>query len=175
MAKAIDLTGQKYGILLMLEPTNQRERSSVVWKCKCDCGNIVYKAADTLRDGRIKSCGCHKYKSDYGTGFWIVYTHYKNNAIRRHKMFLLDETLFYTLITSPCYYCGIHPKQTGKRHRGFLHNGVDRVDNTKGYIEGNVVSCCKVCNRAKDIMTQEQFYLWIQSVSQHVRAILDMT
>lgn len=61
-ARALDLTGQKYGLLTPLEPTNKRLSSSIVWKCKCDCGNITYVSVDNLR-GRhpVRSCGClHK-------------------------------------------------------------------------------------------------------------------
>lgn len=33
-----DLTGLRIGKLTVLEPTDQRIRNAVVWKCRCDCG-----------------------------------------------------------------------------------------------------------------------------------------
>lgn len=36
-------------------------------------------------------------------------------------------------------------------------NGIDRIDNNEGYVEGNVRSCCKTCNRMKSSMTAEMF------------------
>ena len=53
-----DLTGQKFGLLTALEPTEQRKNRSVVWKCKCDCGNIAYFSAKELRQKGKTSCGC---------------------------------------------------------------------------------------------------------------------
>lgn len=54
--RLIDLANQKIGKLTVLERTgNQGTR--VVWKCRCECGNIVNVTAHELRNGQI-SCGC---------------------------------------------------------------------------------------------------------------------
>lgn len=62
-----NLIGQKFGRLTVLEETNKRNsQGSVVWKCKCDCGNIVYKTTTSLTRKRgTKSCGC--YNRDMST------------------------------------------------------------------------------------------------------------
>lgn len=58
-SRALDLRGQKYGMLTPIEPTNKRLSSSIVWKCRCDCGNITYVSVDNLRGAHpTKSCGC---------------------------------------------------------------------------------------------------------------------
>lgn len=57
-SRRLDLTGQHFGILVALEPTNQRYNSSVVWKCQCDCGNITYVRSNSLLSGSTISCGC---------------------------------------------------------------------------------------------------------------------
>lgn len=62
--KKIDLTGQKFGKLLVLEKTNKRKWKSVIWKCQCDCGNIVEVDSHSLRKGNTKSCGCLKSKGE---------------------------------------------------------------------------------------------------------------
>lgn len=57
--RSLDLTGQKYGLLTPICPTDKRCSSSVVWKCKCDCGNITYVSVDNLRGLHpVRSCGC---------------------------------------------------------------------------------------------------------------------
>lgn len=56
----IDLTNQKFGRLTVLEKTTERKGSSVVWKCKCDCGNIHYTTTYFLKKGTVQSCGCLK-------------------------------------------------------------------------------------------------------------------
>lgn len=57
--KIIDITGKRFGRLQVLERTNQRKGKSIVWKCRCDCGNIYYTPAQPLKDGLIISCGCY--------------------------------------------------------------------------------------------------------------------
>lgn len=57
---ASNLKNQRFGKLIALYPTDERKNGSVVWMCKCDCGNF-YKAASTqLSRGDINSCGCLK-------------------------------------------------------------------------------------------------------------------
>lgn len=57
-ANAIDLSNQRFGKLIALEPTQKRENHSVIWKCKCDCGKYCEAASDSLKNGHKKSCGC---------------------------------------------------------------------------------------------------------------------
>lgn len=55
-----DITGKRFGRLVALEPTDQREPSNgvVKWLCRCDCGNLHIVNGNHLRFGRIQSCGC---------------------------------------------------------------------------------------------------------------------
>lgn len=54
-----DITGNKYGKLTAISPTAQRSHGSTVWKCQCECGNIVYARLEGLRVGDNTSCGCY--------------------------------------------------------------------------------------------------------------------
>lgn len=53
-----DYTGQRFGRLILLEKTNYTEKGGYVYKCKCDCGNIIYRPISLIKSGGIKSCGC---------------------------------------------------------------------------------------------------------------------
>lgn len=53
-----DLTDQRYGRLVALEPTEKRRRTSVIWRCRCDCGALCEVPSDQLRSGATRSCGC---------------------------------------------------------------------------------------------------------------------
>ena len=53
----IDLTGQIFGELTVLEKTTERYDNSVVWKCQCSCGNECFVSSHNLRQGRTRSCG----------------------------------------------------------------------------------------------------------------------
>lgn len=37
------------------------------------------------------------------------------------------------------------------------NNGIDRIDNTKGYVPDNCRTSCKICNKAKSEMTEALF------------------
>lgn len=57
MNKVLDLTGQKYGQLTVLERAENRN-GRVHFKCICDCGNICVIMSKHLISGHTKSCGC---------------------------------------------------------------------------------------------------------------------
>ncbi len=56
--RALDLTGKRFGRLTALEPTPKRRKSSVIWRCRCDCGNEIECESENLTRGKVKSCGC---------------------------------------------------------------------------------------------------------------------
>ena len=56
--KIKDLSGQRFGKLVVLNYTDKRSGGSVIWRCKCDCGNHTEVASDSLSSGMTKSCGC---------------------------------------------------------------------------------------------------------------------
>lgn len=58
MGKVIDITGQKFNRLTVLERSFPNQNYRAMWKCKCDCGKEVIVAGILLRNGRTKSCGC---------------------------------------------------------------------------------------------------------------------
>lgn len=57
MPKAIDIKGNKYGRLTVIEKSENIGRYTA-WKCVCDCGNIVIAKTNSLKVGYKKSCGC---------------------------------------------------------------------------------------------------------------------
>lgn len=108
-----------------------------------------------------------------------VWAKYRNNAKVSNREFLLSKEQFMAIVSSPCFYCGTPPKQLSCesriRKRGisveyatFLYNGIDRQDNSKGYIDGNCVPCCRICNRAKGELPLEDFYTWLRTVYNRV-------
>ena len=59
MPKKIDLKGQRFYKLLVEEETPKRDaKGSVIWLCKCDCGQTTLASTSDLRSGHKKSCGC---------------------------------------------------------------------------------------------------------------------
>lgn len=59
MGKFRDLTGMKFGRLTVINRNGANKNGNALWKCKCDCGNIVKQANGYhLVTGQKKSCGC---------------------------------------------------------------------------------------------------------------------
>jgi len=54
----IDLTGQRFGRLVVIEQAGRDKRGAVLWRCKCDCGNEAVVLGNLLKRGGTKSCGC---------------------------------------------------------------------------------------------------------------------
>lgn len=66
MGKFIDLTGQRYGKVLVIKATPKRKRNGeVIWECRCDCGRTFYTGTGTLRYGTTQSCGCSRFSHIY--------------------------------------------------------------------------------------------------------------
>lgn len=58
--KECNWLGQRVGLLTVIEKTTQRSNRAIVWKCQCDCGNIVYVNSRDLHRQSVVSCGCQK-------------------------------------------------------------------------------------------------------------------
>lgn len=63
MGRSLNLIGQKFTKLLVEEKTELRKGTSVIQKCKCDCGNITYASTSELNSKHKKSCGCLQKES----------------------------------------------------------------------------------------------------------------
>ncbi len=53
-----DLRNQRFGRLVAINPTDDRFNKYVIWRCRCDCGNMIYVASKNLTSGATQSCGC---------------------------------------------------------------------------------------------------------------------
>jgi len=72
---------------------------------------------------------------------------FKAGALRRGLPYDLTREQFMSFWQKPCHYCGDDIKSIG----------LDRVDNSKGYLFSNLVPCCKVCNSMKSHMELVDF------------------
>lgn len=52
------MIGRRFGRLTAMEPTEERVNRSVVWLCKCDCGQEKRVSRLCLVTGKVRSCGC---------------------------------------------------------------------------------------------------------------------
>ena len=66
------------------------------------------------------------------------------------------KPIFKELMEMKCFYCGFYDKNK--------YNGIDRVDSTKNYQLGNIVSCCYMCNMMKNTLDIKTFIFHIQKI-----------
>ena len=63
MSTRIDIMGQRFGKLIVVEYAGKNKFNFVQWKCLCDCGSYRIAIGTTLRQGRVTHCGCSKKTS----------------------------------------------------------------------------------------------------------------
>jgi len=170
----LSLVGQKFGRLTVLKDIgNHPTRGESYWKCRCDCGKIVNATGNWLTSGNTKSCGC--YHRDHCRQLFSipldelkvskVLADYRKCARNRNQEFKLNRNEVKKLIESNCYYCGSEPKNTLIQHgRKIKYQGIDRLDNSLGYIPTNVVPCCIVCNKMKKVLNYNEFIDHIERI-----------
>ncbi len=174
MAEIKDLTRKKIGRLTVIKRSYPNSKyGRVRWLCKCECGTEKVIQSNHLTTNQIKSCGCltreenqknphNKLERRFSSMRQLI-SIYKASAKKRKCNFELTKEQFFELTQKDCHYCGAKPNNVSK-FRGcngsYVYNGIDRVDNAKGYIIGNVVSCCKICNSAKGTSTLQEFKDW---------------
>lgn len=180
-----NVVGKKFGLLtiikIAIKPDNIKTREKY-WECQCDCGNIRICSLRSLKGVECPSCGCYtkellsqgskkKYKE---ASFNQVYNSYRNNARKRNIIFNLSKDFILNIIQENCYYCDSEPNNILKNYfnnGNFIYNGIDRVKNEIGYIESNVVPCCWNCNNMKGKMSQEEFYLHMDKIYNHIHRL----
>ena len=115
------------------------------------------------------------YENGKGNKNKVIHS-YRGKAKRRGLDYaiLQNDDIVEGLLQGNCHYCGAAPSNisNSKGHNdAYIYNGIDRVDSSKGYVDGNCVSCCKVCNRAKSDMPVDVFFAWAQQVSERIRDV----
>lgn len=73
--RLFDLTGQRFGRLLVLERGENSRRGVARWVCRCDCGGTSIVQRDNLRGGHTTSCGCLHDESARGNEHGLVHGH----------------------------------------------------------------------------------------------------
>lgn len=164
------MIGEKFGRLTVSGLSHRDERYRKWWLCKCECGKETTLHTGNLRSGNTRSCGClskdvkaAKRISLHHSAITAVILGYRRHAKRRGHAWAITRGEVEEIIQRPCFYCGSPPanvKITKSSIEPFRYSGIDRKDNAGGYEPGNVVPCCRVCNRAKETLTVAEFADW---------------
>lgn len=148
MSKCIDLTGQKFGRLTVIELDHRDSRKKAYWKCKCDCGNEKVVRCDSLQSGSTVSCGCYNIEqvknsnSTHGRSKDRLYFIWHNMNQRCFNPNVANYRLYGAEGKTVCdEWIGEHGAENfikwtlGNGYRDDLT--IERKDNNKGYSPDN--------------------------------------
>jgi len=171
--RLIDLTGKNFNRLTVIKRSYPNTKQGHPrWLCKCDCGIEKVINGTDLRIGKTQSCGClqreivsKKRLKPRLSNMRVTISNYKAGAERRGLEWDLTEEQFKEITQKDCYYCGTKPNNRieNKGSNGaYIYNGIDRVNNNKGYTIENSVPCCYTCNRRKGKSSLQEYKDWIK-------------
>ena len=167
--------GTKLNRLVIIRLHHKDKRWRRFYLCKCECGNRKVIQGSLMTSGNTRSCGClakeakraRRLPNNRGVINHLI-LQYKRHARNRSLPFNLSYKRFSEIIGGNCAYCGEKPsnvKITKNCKEGFVYSGVDRVNPKRGYYSDNAVSCCSVCNRAKNNLSLMQFQVWARRLN----------
>lgn len=170
------------------------------WLCVCECGKNSKVLTSNLTSGNSKSCGCLKNEiksqelreqigntlRQFEPRIASARRVWKSYGYNGDENCTLTFNKFYELSQMNCSYCGIAPSneyncflrkkdtsEKAKREGSFAYNGMDRIDSSLSHTDDNCISCCAICNRAKNDRTLAEFYDYINRLE--IRGITDFT
>lgn len=114
-------------------------------------------------------------------GYRSIIEGYKRGALDRGLAWQLSDEEFCAMLVRDCVYCGKAPSNRRRVNRRssrkpeysyVLYSGVDRVDNSLGYLPGNCAPCCSDCNMMKRGMPAEKFVEQCMAVADRFEGLL---
>jgi len=153
---------KKYGDLTVIKYVGKNKFGFRIWLCRCKCGKEINIIINDLKSGHSKSCGCskklncnfrhHGWKG-YGEISGKKFTKFKNRAKEAGLAFDITIEYIWDLFLSQnkkCKLTGL-PLTFAQRdnQQSDTTASLDRIDSSKGYIEGNVQWVYKDINQMK--------------------------
>ncbi len=172
----VDLTGRTFGELNVLRQSEAVSKyRGALWVCRCACGREVEIASNCLTSGNNKTCGDRKthYTPPVVGEIPIEHlSHIRNNATKRNYAYTVEPQYLWDLFLGQerkCALTGVLLRfhQGSAVHRGETTASLDRIDNSLGYVPGNVRWVHKDINKMRAAHDDKTFVAWCQQVVQH--------
>lgn len=158
----IDLIGKRNGKLLALKWLRS-ENYRNIWLCKCDCGKYT-EVARTNFNFRVMACKRCKglFSMRSGPGFEeipeFMLISIKKGAVVRNLEYTITNDYIWKIFLQQNRKCALSGRDIKfGGDSGETTASLDRIDNTKGYIDGNVQWLHKHINMIKNRWPQDYF------------------
>lgn len=167
-----NLTSRKFG-LLTAKSIDPSKTSRVFWICQCDCGKEKSVAAKHLKQGRISSCGCRHYVSGKRNPCWKGYEDLSgrqwsriiDGAKERELEFEITIQDAWNLFEKQKRKCALSGINLQFGYDGTGNASLDRIDSSKGYVNGNIQWVDKRVNKMKMEFNQSEFIDMCKKIS----------
>ncbi len=183
-SRLIDLTGKQFGKYTVIRRApdrvhqckNGRSTHVTAWLCRCSCGFEKVQDSYTLRKER--ACGCAKCSptrfhwqgvGEIGKSYW---SNICNGARKRDIQMLVTIEYAWELFLKQNRQCAltgvplIFARCFSGKAGDLQTASLDRIDSSKGYIEGNIHWVHKDVNRMKGGLDQSTFVQWCKRVAE---------
>jgi len=168
--RLIPEVGKQYGQWQVISDTIKRSTNrKTYWEVRCKCGKETFRSAETLIKGTSKSCKSCSKTSTYHT---FAYSYLKRIKSRAEKIKVdFDLTVeylwdLYEMQDAACALSGLHIRFSNSwASLADQTCSLDRIDSTKGYIQGNVQWVHKDINFMKHTFGQNYFIEMCKKVS----------
>lgn len=156
-----DLTGQKKEKLTIIKWL-KTEQGRNIWECKCDCGEIFEISTSYFKNRFIDCYKCRQARIPNQEGYKdiprFLLTRTKTGAKDRGLEFNVTEKFLWQLFVKQNKKCALSGQDIIFTQKSLSTTAsLDRIDSSKGYIEGNVQWVHKVVNRIKQHYHQDIF------------------
>lgn len=175
-------TGQKFGKLTVISFHGyaQSNNKDSLWLCQCECGNTKVTRIRTLKNGQTKTCGVcpkpignqHPEWEGCGEISKDLFNSYRHSAIARNLDFKISIEYLWNLFEKQNRKCALTgwdlhfpPSYKEKKNKTA---SPDRIDNTKGYIKGNIQWVHKDINYLKCDMDSDYFIKICKAIASHI-------
>ena len=162
------ILNEKFGSCIIIDLNYILEDKKRSYNTRClVCNKESWRRWDHFKKGP-KYCKFCKdkmsAKSSPNSVINSLFSGLKSNAKSRDIQVEITKEYFTNKIKENCYYCGDSPivsqfSKTRNRSKILVsHNGIDRVDSSKGYTIDNIVTCCSICNIMKNKFNEDVFF-----------------
>ena len=167
-AKKRELIGQRIDRVTVVDFVGTDKHDKLLWKVRCDCGTEFEWVTSYLRRGQVAgrmACGSCLRKMEDEEWIWSYrIAEMRGNAKTRKLRWALSNERAQAIMEEACSYCGAPPAERSRKRQDkvgstgkFRAGSIDRVDSNLGYVEGNCVPSCDLCNQMKSDLSVSGF------------------